>query len=117
MANLLGYAASGAVLATFLMRTMAPLRLVAILSNLLFLSYGYVAHIYPVFFLHLVLLPINCWRLAAICDKARFNLSLPSALARIQNLDIPPYALYFALGLLIGMAAQLTVIDATAHGL
>lgn len=66
MANLLGYAASCAVLATFLMRTMVPLRLVAILSNFLFLSYGYVEHIYPVLFLHAVLLPINLWRLLTI---------------------------------------------------
>jgi hypothetical protein len=36
MADWLGYAASLAVLATFLMRTMRPLRLVAILSNILF---------------------------------------------------------------------------------
>jgi hypothetical protein len=48
MANLLGYAASCAVLATFLMRTMVPLRLVAILSNLLFAAFAYVQHIYPV---------------------------------------------------------------------
>lgn len=66
MANLLGYAASCAVLATFLMQTMVPLRLVAILSNFLFLSYGYVQHIYPVLFLHAVLLPINLWRLLTI---------------------------------------------------
>ena len=53
MIDLLGYAASTAVLATFLMRTMLPLRLVAILSNLLFLSYGYLAHVPPVLFLHI----------------------------------------------------------------
>jgi CRP/FNR family transcriptional regulator, cyclic AMP receptor protein len=63
MVNLLGYAASCAVLATFLMRTMVPLRLIAILSNILFLLFGYMEHIYPVFFLHMVLLPINTWRL------------------------------------------------------
>jgi hypothetical protein len=64
MSDLLGYAASAAVLATFLMRSMVPLRLVAILSNLLFLSYGYVEHIHPVFLLHTALLPINVARLA-----------------------------------------------------
>jgi hypothetical protein len=59
MADLLGYAASCAVLASFLMRTMIPLRLVAILSNILFLSFGYIQNIHPVLFLHLALLPIN----------------------------------------------------------
>jgi hypothetical protein len=63
MTNLLGYAASCAVLATFLMRTMVPLRLVAILSNVLFAAFGYLQHIYPVLLLHAVLLPINLWRL------------------------------------------------------
>jgi hypothetical protein len=67
--DLLGYAASAAVLATFLMRTMVPLRLVAILSNVLFLLFGYVQHIYPIFFLHLALLPINTWRLFVISDR------------------------------------------------
>jgi hypothetical protein len=63
MANLLGYAASCAVLATFLMRTMIMLRLVGILSNLLFIWFGFIAHVYPVLLLHITLLPINLWRL------------------------------------------------------
>ena len=66
MADLLGYVASSAVLASFLMRTMIPLRLVAILSNILFLSFGYIQNIHPVLFLHLALLPINVWRLVAL---------------------------------------------------
>ena len=66
MSDALGYAASSAVLASFLMRSMVSLRLVAILSNLLFLSYGYFAQIQPVFVLHAALLPINLARLAAL---------------------------------------------------
>ena len=57
--DFLGYAASFAVLATFLTQTMKPLRLIAIISNVLFLTYGYAEHIYPVFLLHAVLLPAN----------------------------------------------------------
>jgi hypothetical protein len=45
MTDWLGYAASLAVLATFLMRTMRLLRVVAILSNILFVAYGYIDHI------------------------------------------------------------------------
>jgi len=63
MSDLLGYAAASAVLASFMMRSMVLLRLVAILSNVLFLSYGYLAHIYPVLLLHAALLPINIARL------------------------------------------------------
>jgi hypothetical protein len=63
MANLLGYAASCAVLLTFLMRDMVSLRLVAILSNILFVAFAYTQHIHPVLLLHAVLLPVNLWRL------------------------------------------------------
>lgn len=68
MSDLLGYAAASAVLASFMMRSMVLLRLVAILSNVLFLSYGYVAHIYPVLLLHAALLPINIARLMTHTD-------------------------------------------------
>jgi hypothetical protein len=66
MIDALGYAASLAVLATFPMRSMLPLRVVAIASNILFLTYGYLAHIPPVLFLHAMLLPINIVRLLAL---------------------------------------------------
>lgn len=69
MVDLLGYAASCAVLASFLMRRMVPLRLVAILSNILFAAFGFIAHIHPVLFLHLMLLPINLWRLFDLRPK------------------------------------------------
>ena len=65
MSDALGYAAAVVVLASFLMRSMVSLRLVAILSNVLFLSYGYLADIHPVFLLHAALLPINIARLVA----------------------------------------------------
>ena len=58
----IGYLASLLVFATFCMRTMMPLRTVAIGSNICFMVYGFLGHIYPVFFLHLLLLPMNGWR-------------------------------------------------------
>lgn len=60
--TLAGYAASLMVFATFCMRTMVPLRLAAIGSNVCFIVYGAAAEIYPVLVLHVVLLPLNCWR-------------------------------------------------------
>ena len=61
--NALGYAASAAVLATFCMSTMIPLRVAALGSNVLFMAYGYADHLYPVFVLHAILLPVNALRL------------------------------------------------------
>jgi len=64
--DLLGYAASVSVLLTFCMSTMVPLRLIAICINVLFASFGALAHIYPVHVLHLILLPVNVTRLVQI---------------------------------------------------
>ena len=61
--NLLGYAASAAVLATFCMSTMIPLRVLALASNVLFMAYGYFDHLYPVLILHALLFPVNALRL------------------------------------------------------
>jgi hypothetical protein len=62
----LGFCASFAVLASFCMTTIVPLRVFALMSNILFSAYGLLAHLYPVLFLHALLLPINLvklWRL------------------------------------------------------
>lgn len=85
MTDVVGYAAASAVLATFLMRSMVPLRLVAILSNILFLSFGYLAQIHPVLVLHAALLPINIVRLAAQ-ETAAFR----TVQSRIDTLHRPP---------------------------
>jgi hypothetical protein len=62
--DVVGYCAALAVLASFCMSTIVPLRVLAIVSNLLFGLYGLLAHLYPVFFLHSILLPINIFKLA-----------------------------------------------------
>jgi len=114
MANLLGYAASCAVLVTFLMRTMAPLRFVAILSNVLFLSYGYIEQIYPVFFLHVVLLPINCWRLCSFQNNAGRQWRLAKPARGADFASSPP--MWFLIGILAGAAGCLILIGAAeAH--
>ncbi|MEQ8604309.1 MAG: cyclic nucleotide-binding domain-containing protein [Marivibrio sp.] len=61
--EILGYAASGVVFATFWMRTMIPLRIVAIVSNLLFFGYGLWGDLAPIVILHGALLPLNAVRL------------------------------------------------------
>ena len=83
----MGYAASAAVLATFCMSTMIPLRVVALGSNVLFMAYGYADHLYPVFVLHAILLPVNALRLVQfqrllrdMRDAHRKELSIQSLL-------------------------------------
>ena len=63
LAEAVGCLASGLVLLTFGMRTMAPMRLVAIASNLAFIAYGLLLEAPPIWVLHSVLLPLNVWRL------------------------------------------------------
>lgn len=116
--DVLGYAASCAVLATFLMRTMAPLRLVAILSNVLFLSYGYVQDIYPVFFLHVILLPINTWRFFALQFGESTQQQAPRQVLRTayaSSIGSRSLAPWFAVGLLAGLIGPLTVLTASAE--
>lgn len=62
----LGYLASLLVLATFCMRDMAALRVLAIASNVAFIGYAALAHINPVLVLHAVLLPLNLWHLVEL---------------------------------------------------
>ena len=59
----IGYLAALLVLATFCMRDMVSLRVLAIASNLAFLGYAALAGIHPVLMLHALLLPMNVWRL------------------------------------------------------
>jgi len=90
--DILGYAASAAVLATFCMSTMIPLRIIALGSNVLFIAYGYFDHLYPVLILHIILLPVNALRLVQlqrlvrdIRDAHREDLSIQSLLPYMKR--------------------------------
>ena len=65
----LGYAASALVLATFCMRDMAALRLLAIASNVAFIGYAALSEINPVLLLHALLLPMNVCRLVQAMQR------------------------------------------------
>jgi CRP/FNR family transcriptional regulator, cyclic AMP receptor protein len=84
--TLLGYAASAAVLATFCMSTMIPLRVVALASNVLFMSYGYFDHLYPVLLLHALLLPVNGLRLIQFYRLVRDMRAAPHEDLSVQTL-------------------------------
>ena len=61
--ELLGYLACGLALLTFWARSLRTLRLAAIASNLSFIAYATAAGLAPVLALHMLLLPLNAWRL------------------------------------------------------
>ena len=52
LAEVIGYAAAFLVFLTFSMKTMVPLRVVGITSNLFFIAYGYLNPAYPLLVLH-----------------------------------------------------------------
>jgi hypothetical protein len=64
--DVIGYIASALVLATFSMRSMQSLRMIAIASNVAFITYAVVADLRPILILHSILLPVNAVRLAQI---------------------------------------------------
>lgn len=72
------WVASLLVFSSFFMKTMVPLRLVAIASNLAFITYallglqsGVFSKVYPILVLHSCLLPLNVVRLAQIRGMTR----------------------------------------------
>lgn len=68
VAEMLGYIAAALVFLTFSMKTMVPLRIVGITSNLFFIAYGYLNPAYPLLVLHCALLPLNIFRLRQILN-------------------------------------------------
>jgi len=62
----MGYVAAILVFSTFYMKTMLPLRIIAITSNLAFIIYAILGHLLPVLIVHSALLPLNLLRLFQI---------------------------------------------------
>jgi hypothetical protein len=69
LADIFGWMAGALVLTTFYLKTMVPLRCVAIASNVTFLSYGLMTGALPITVLHALLLPMNLWRLGQLCAQ------------------------------------------------
>lgn len=83
-AEIFGYIGAAMVLATYTMRTMIPLRLMAIGSNIAGLAYAVLAGLKPVLFLHLALLPLNAYR---IYEMARLLRRVKQAARGDLNID------------------------------
>jgi hypothetical protein len=58
-----GYAGAGLMILTLAMKTMIPLRMVGIASNICSMLYGLAAGIHPMLIQHSILLPLNIYRL------------------------------------------------------
>jgi CRP/FNR family transcriptional regulator, cyclic AMP receptor protein len=67
----IGFIASALVLAAFGMKDMVNLRIVAICSNLAFITYALMLNLPPILILHVILLPLNGWRLAQELQSRR----------------------------------------------
>ena len=61
--TVIGFVAGGLVIATLSMRTMIPLRMIGITSNVAFITYGALFGSIPTVVLHSTLLPLNIYRL------------------------------------------------------
>src|SRR3569833_3013381 len=66
-----GYVGAVFALATFAMKTIIPLRVFGIASNVTFLVYGYAHTIYPTLVVNAILLPLNGWRLYEMNTQTR----------------------------------------------
>ena len=102
--DIVGYIASGLVLLTFTTKEMRSLRIMAILSNLAFIAYGLLDEILPVLALHVILFPLNVFRLA----------QLEIAKARVQEAPhreaspeiVSPQLFVDAIGAIVARAAR-----------
>jgi hypothetical protein len=83
--DIVGYWASTMVFLTFVTKDMRLLRVLALISNVAFLSYGLLAWLPPVFCLHLVLMPINAIRLGQILQAKGYHASVHWLATRVPQ--------------------------------
>lgn len=103
--DIVGYIAGGLVLATFYLQTMLKLRIVAIFSNIAFITYGALTHAVPILVLHTLLLPLNVtWLLQMrrlikrIVASAHADKSLAPMIQFIKTSRLPANTMLFAQG-------------------
>ena len=103
--ELAGYLASGLVFLTFCMKTLIPLRIVAVLSNVAFIVYGLAAGLVPVLVLHAALLPLNVVRTVQqvrlrdrVLAAARGDVSVETLLPFMERRHCPAGEVIFRKG-------------------
>ena len=83
-AEVVGVAAVAASLYAAHAKTIIPLRVAAIVANLLAMAYSYMHGTYPTFVLNGLLLPLNAWRLHQMLKLIR---DIGTAIERDMNVD------------------------------
>jgi len=83
-AEFVGVAAAVASLYAAHAKTIIPLRVAAIVANLLGMTYSYMHGTYPTFVLNALLLPLNAWRLHQMLKLIR---DIGTAIERDMNVD------------------------------
>jgi hypothetical protein len=69
--EIIGWLGAFLTLSAYSMRNMLPLRCVALGANVAFITYGAFVPVYPMLVLHLLLLPLNLYRLWEILNTMR----------------------------------------------
>ena len=69
--EILGYVAVAVNIGVYLMRTMIPLRVFAVATNVLFIGWAFLDDVYPTLLLNCILLPLNGYRLAEMLILVR----------------------------------------------
>jgi hypothetical protein len=83
-AEIVGVAAAAASLYAAHAKTIIPLRIAAVIANLLAMGYSLLHGTYPTFVLNAVLLPLNAWRLQQMITLIR---GIDDAIAGDMNVD------------------------------
>jgi len=78
MIDIIGYVAASLVFATFYVKNIMTLRLMAISSNIAFILYGFGGNLHPIFILHSLLLPLNLYRVFEL-KRATIDYSHPKS--------------------------------------
>jgi CRP/FNR family cyclic AMP-dependent transcriptional regulator len=101
--DIVGYIAGGLVLATFYLKTMLKLRIVAIFSNIAFITYGTLTGAVPILVLHTLLLPLNVTRLLQmkrlikrIVASAHAEKSISAMIPFMKTSRLPANTMLFA---------------------
>lgn len=87
--EIVGYFGATLTLCVYSMRRMIPLRIIGICANCVFITYGFLAEVYPQMVLHGLLLPINVFRLREMLQIIR---KVKAASRGDHNMDwLKPY--------------------------
>ncbi len=102
LGELFGYLASLLVFIEFYMRRMLPLRIIAIASNLAFISYAWIDGLTPILLLHGALLPLNVLRLfelqriaAEVATAANEEFSVEAPLPLMKRITVDAHQTLF----------------------